>query len=166
MGGAEAPSPSSRITYAPAVAGPRSQQPSGSQPGAVLPAPTSSVTGGNPATSPAAGVSQSAAALGRPAPHGSAARRSDQGAQEELLHAFECEAPSHPYPSGPSTSGRDSVRQLRDRVYAIEVALGLGPGGQAASQAGKPGTLEVLRQDLDTLGRATHKLHVELRLLH
>ncbi|POM66251.1 Hypothetical protein PHPALM_17921 [Phytophthora palmivora] len=41
----------------------------------------------------------------------------------------------------------DEVRQLRDRVYAIEIALGLGPGGQAASQAGKPGALEVLRQE-------------------
>ncbi|POM76441.1 ATP-binding cassette (ABC) Superfamily [Phytophthora palmivora] len=155
-----------RTTYAPAV-DPKSQQPSGSQPGAALPAPTSSVTRGNLDTLLAAGASQSAAALGRPAPHGSGARRSDQGGQEELSHACEYEAPSQPYPSGPSTSGRDSVgsllsdevRQLRDRVYAIEIALGLGPGGQAASQAGKPGTLEVLRQDLDALGRETHELH-------
>ncbi|POM60919.1 hypothetical protein PHPALM_30158, partial [Phytophthora palmivora] len=135
-----------RTTYAPAV-DPKSQQPSGSQPRADLPAPTSSVTRGNPATSQAAGASQSAAALGRPAPHGSGARRSDQGGQEELSHAYEYEAPSQSYPSGPSSSGRDSI------------ALGLGPGGQAASQAGKPGTLEVLYQDLDALGRETHKLH-------
>ncbi|POM78559.1 Hypothetical protein PHPALM_3905 [Phytophthora palmivora] len=53
-----------RTTYAPAVADPRSQQPSGSQPGAGLPAPTSSVMRGNLATSQAAGTSQSAAALG------------------------------------------------------------------------------------------------------
>ncbi|POM77287.1 LOW QUALITY PROTEIN: ATP-binding cassette (ABC) Superfamily [Phytophthora palmivora] len=87
--------------------------------------------------------------------------------REDPLHAFEYEAPSQPLPSGPATSGRDSVgsllsdevRQLRDRVYAIEIALGLGPGGQAASQAGKPGALEVLRQDLDALGRETHELH-------
>ncbi|POM79962.1 Hypothetical protein PHPALM_2258, partial [Phytophthora palmivora] len=39
-----------RTTYAPAVADPKSQQPSGSQPGAGLPAPTSSVTRGNLAT--------------------------------------------------------------------------------------------------------------------
>ncbi|POM79849.1 Hypothetical protein PHPALM_2385, partial [Phytophthora palmivora] len=105
-----------RTTYAPVVADPKSQQPSGSQPRASLSAPTSSVTRG----------------------------------QEELSHAFEYEAPSQPYPSGPSTSGRDSVgsllsdevRQLRDRVYAIEIALGLGPGGQTVSQAGKPGTRE------------------------
>ncbi|POM80373.1 ATP-binding cassette (ABC) Superfamily [Phytophthora palmivora] len=137
-----------QTTYAPAeVSDPRSQQPLGSQPGAGLPAPTSSVTRGNPATSHAAGASQSAVALGRSAPHGCRARRSDQGGQEALSHAFEYEAPSQPYPSGPSTSGRDSVgsllsdevRQLRNRVYAIEIALGLGPGGQAAAQAGKPG---------------------------
>ncbi|POM64451.1 ATP-binding cassette (ABC) Superfamily [Phytophthora palmivora] len=144
-----------RTTYAPAV-DPKSQQPSGSQPGAGLPAPTSSVTRGNPATSLAAGASQSAAALGRPAPHGSGALRSDQEGQKELSHAFEYEAPSLPHPSGRSTSGRDSVGsllsdevlQLRDRVYAIEIALGIGPGGQAASQAGKPGDVEVLRQDI------------------
>ncbi|POM73333.1 ATP-binding cassette (ABC) Superfamily [Phytophthora palmivora] len=138
-----------RTTYAPAVVDPKSQQPSGCQPGAGLPAPTSSVTRGNPVTSQAAGASQSAAV------------------PEELSHAFEYEAPSQPYPSGPSSSGRDSVgsllsdevRQLRDRVYAIEIALGLGPGGQADSQAGKPGALEVLRQDLDAPGRETHELH-------
>ncbi|POM79927.1 LOW QUALITY PROTEIN: ATP-binding cassette (ABC) Superfamily [Phytophthora palmivora] len=92
-----------RTTYAPAV-DPKSQQPSGSQHGAGLPGPTSSVTRGIPATSLAAGASQSAAAPGPPAPHGSGARRSDQGGQEELSHAFEYEAPSQPYPSGPSTS--------------------------------------------------------------
>ncbi|POM79023.1 Hypothetical protein PHPALM_3370 [Phytophthora palmivora] len=53
----------------------------------------------------------------------------------------------------------DEVRQLRDRVYAIEIAIGLGPAGQAADQAGKPGVLEVLRRDLDALGRETHKRH-------
>ncbi|POM75325.1 LOW QUALITY PROTEIN: ATP-binding cassette (ABC) Superfamily [Phytophthora palmivora] len=68
-----------RTTYAPAVVDPKPRQPSGNQPGAGLPAPTSSVTRGNSATSQAAGASQSAAALGRPAPHGSGARRSDQG---------------------------------------------------------------------------------------
>ncbi|POM77963.1 ABC Superfamily [Phytophthora palmivora] len=110
----------------------RPQQPLGSQPGDGLPAPTSSVTRDNPATSQAAGASQSAAALGRPAPHGSGARRPDQGGQEELSHAFD-----------------DEVRQLRDRVYAIEIALGMGLGGHAAAQAGKPGGLEVHRQDVD-----------------
>ncbi|POM77933.1 LOW QUALITY PROTEIN: Hypothetical protein PHPALM_4608 [Phytophthora palmivora] len=137
-----------RDYYAPAV-DPRSQQPSGSQPGAGLPVPTSSVTRGNPATSQAAGASQSAAALGRPAPHGSGARRSNQGS---LLS--------------------DEVRQLRDCVYAIEIALGLGPGGQAATQAGKPGAggprdpsvdrrvpasaLKELRRGLDALSHEVH----------
>ncbi|POM79126.1 LOW QUALITY PROTEIN: Hypothetical protein PHPALM_3264 [Phytophthora palmivora] len=52
-----------QTTYAPAV-DPKSQQPSSSQPGAGLPAPTSSVTRGNPATSLAAGASQSARCRG------------------------------------------------------------------------------------------------------
>ncbi|POM76742.1 ATP-binding cassette (ABC) Superfamily [Phytophthora palmivora] len=144
-----------RTTYAPAVADPKSQQPSGSQPGAGLPAPTSS----------------SAAALGRLAPHGRGALCSNQGGREELSHAFEYEAPSQPYPSGPSTSGRDSVgsllsdevRQLRDRVYAIEIALGLGPGGQAAAQAGKPGAIEIwmLLRLMSSMGALT----AEFRLL-
>ncbi|POM76067.1 ATP-binding cassette (ABC) Superfamily, partial [Phytophthora palmivora] len=156
-----------RTTYAPAVADTRPQQPSGSQPGAGLQAPTSSVTRGIPATSLAAGASQNAAALGRPAPHDSGACRSDQGGQEELSHAFEYEAPSQPYPSGPSSSGRDSVgsllsdevRQLRDRIYAIEIALGLGPGGQATAQAGNPGALKALCQDVGALSRKTRGLH-------
>ncbi|POM68966.1 Hypothetical protein PHPALM_14803, partial [Phytophthora palmivora] len=156
-----------RTTYAPAVADPRSQQPSGSQLGAGLPAPTSSVTRGNPASLLAAGASQSAAALGRPAPHGSGARHSGQGGQEELSHAFEYESPSRPHSSGPSISGRDSVgsllsdevRQLRFRVCAIEIALGLGPGGQAAAQASKPGALEVVRQNVDAFCRETRELH-------
>ncbi|POM59789.1 hypothetical protein PHPALM_31431 [Phytophthora palmivora] len=91
------------------------------------------------------GATQSAAAIGRPAPHGSGARRSDQRGQEELSHVFEYEAPSQPYPPGPSTSGRDSVGSLLS--------------DEAAAQADKPGTLEVLRQDLDTLGRETRELH-------
>ncbi|POM81149.1 Hypothetical protein PHPALM_922 [Phytophthora palmivora] len=124
-----------------------SQQPSGSQPGAGLPAPTSSVTRGNLATSQAAGTSQSADALGRPAPHGSGTLRSDQGGQERPSHALEYEALSQPLLSGPSTSGRDSVgsplsdevRQLRNHVNVIEIAQWLGRGGQAAAQAGKSG---------------------------
>ncbi|POM62498.1 LOW QUALITY PROTEIN: ATP-binding cassette (ABC) Superfamily [Phytophthora palmivora] len=123
-----------RTTYRPGCY-PRSQQPSGSQPGACLPAPMCSVTRGNPATSQAAGASQSAAALGRPAPHGSGARRSDQGGQEEPSRVFNYEAPSQYHAPGPFTSGRDCVRSLlreevrrpRDWMYAIKIALGLGP---------------------------------------
>ncbi|POM58826.1 Hypothetical protein PHPALM_36477 [Phytophthora palmivora] len=46
-----------------------------------------------------------------------------------------------------------------NRVYAIKVVFGVGPGGQAAIQAGKPGSLEVLRQDVDAFGRETRELH-------
>ncbi|POM71805.1 Hypothetical protein PHPALM_11575 [Phytophthora palmivora] len=95
--------------------------------------------------------------------HEIGARRSDQGGQEELSHAFGYEAPSQPHPSRPSTSGRDSMGSLfpssSDRVYAIEIALGLGPGGQAAAQAGKPGVLDALHQDMNVLGRETRELH-------
>ncbi|POM63689.1 Hypothetical protein PHPALM_20877 [Phytophthora palmivora] len=52
-----------RTTYTPAVADPRSQQPSGSQPGAGLPAPAGSVTRSNPAIWQAAGASHTTAAL-------------------------------------------------------------------------------------------------------
>ncbi|POM76706.1 Hypothetical protein PHPALM_6032 [Phytophthora palmivora] len=139
---------------------PRSQQPSSRQPGAGLPAPASSVTRGIPATSQAAGASQSAAALGRFAPHGSGVPCSDQGRREEPSYAFEYEAPSQPLPSGHSTSGRDSRRKPSTsvRVHAIEIALELGPGGKGADQAGKPGALEVVRQDVDDLGRETREL--------
>ncbi|POM75608.1 LOW QUALITY PROTEIN: Hypothetical protein PHPALM_7269 [Phytophthora palmivora] len=142
-----------RITYAPAVVDPRSQQPSGCQPGAGLPAPTSSMTRGNPAPSQTTGASH-----GRPAPRGSGARRSDQGGQEELSRAFDYAASSQPYPTGPSTSGRDSGGSLlRDEGRQLrDIALGLGPGGQATSQAGKP---EVLRRDLDALCREAHGHH-------
>ncbi|POM79107.1 ATP-binding cassette (ABC) Superfamily [Phytophthora palmivora] len=149
-----------RTTYAPAVVSdPRSQQPSGSQPGAGLPPPTSSVTRDNLATTQAAGASQSVAALGRPAPHGSGALRSDQGEQEEPLHVFEYEAPSQSHPSGPSTSGRDSFVDFDIACSAIEIALGMGPGGPAATQAGKLGVLDILRQDVNALGRETRELH-------
>ncbi|POM68990.1 ATP-binding cassette (ABC) Superfamily [Phytophthora palmivora] len=144
-----------RTTYAPAV-DPKSQQPSGSQPGAGLPAPTSSVTRGNPATSQAAGASQSAAAPGRPAPHGSGVLRSHQGGQEEPSHTFEYEAPSQPHPSGPSNFGSGLCGT---KSVDFEIVHVLGPGGQAAVQAGKPGPLDLLRQGVDALGRETRELH-------
>ncbi|POM58221.1 LOW QUALITY PROTEIN: ATP-binding cassette (ABC) Superfamily, partial [Phytophthora palmivora] len=76
-----------QTTYAPAV-DPKFQPPSGSQPGAALPASTSSVTKDNLATSQAAVASQSPAALGRPAPNRSVALRSDTGGRKEPSHAF------------------------------------------------------------------------------
>ncbi|POM58601.1 Hypothetical protein PHPALM_36731 [Phytophthora palmivora] len=130
-----------RTTYALAVVDPRSQQPSGSQPGVGLPARTSPVTRDNLATSQAAGASLSAVSPGRLAPHGSGALRSDQGGV-------------------PTREGRRCPNTrliLRDRVYAIEIAPGL--GGQAGAQAGKPGTLEVFRQNVGALGSETQELH-------
>ncbi|POM78271.1 ATP-binding cassette (ABC) Superfamily [Phytophthora palmivora] len=93
--------------------------------------------------------------------------RSDQGWQEELSHAVEYEAPSQPYPSGLPHSGpgpaesflQDEVHQPRDRIYAIEIALGIGLGGLAAAQPGKPTALDVLRQDVNALGLEVQKLH-------
>ncbi|POM77895.1 LOW QUALITY PROTEIN: Hypothetical protein PHPALM_4653 [Phytophthora palmivora] len=148
-----------RTTYAPAAADPKSQQPSGSQPGAGLPAPASSVTRGNPATLLAAGASQCAAALGRPAsvvvelsvPIKEGRRSSHTRLSTGLLLSLILLDPQF------RSLLSDEVRQLRDRVYAIEIALGLGCGGQAAAQAGKPGTLEVLRRDW-TLS-VTRELH-------
>ncbi|POM67634.1 Hypothetical protein PHPALM_16331 [Phytophthora palmivora] len=158
-----------RTTYAPAV-DPKSQQPSSTQPGAGLPASTSSVTKGNPATSLAAGASQSAAALGRPAPHGSGARRSVQGGQEELSHAFEYEAPSQPYPSGPSTSGRDSVGSLlSDEPLGLDLVVRLplrltsrGPLSETHELHGRfdrrvpASALKELRRGLDALNHEVH----------
>ncbi|GMF44016.1 unnamed protein product [Phytophthora fragariaefolia] len=66
-----------RTTYEAAVAsGPRSRQPSGSQPGAGPLAPTSSVMRGIRATSQGAGASHECAAPGEHAPHGSGGIRS------------------------------------------------------------------------------------------
>ncbi|POM73607.1 Hypothetical protein PHPALM_9532 [Phytophthora palmivora] len=131
-----------RTTYAPAVVDPRSQQPSDSQPGAGLPAPTSSMTRDKFAHSQAAGASQSAAALGRPAPHGNPSFW--------ILNFGSglCGVPVER--RGPSASG--SRKRDRDN-------LGRGPGCQTVAQAGMPGALEVLRQVVDVLGRETQELH-------
>ncbi|POM62755.1 LOW QUALITY PROTEIN: hypothetical protein PHPALM_28038 [Phytophthora palmivora] len=113
-----------RTTYAPAV-DPKSQLPSGSQPGAGLPAPTSSVTRDNLATSKAAGAFTERRRF-RTTRSTCEARRSDQGGQEELSHAFDYAAPSQPYPSEPSTSGRDPVGSLlSDEVRQLRGVLTL-----------------------------------------
>ncbi|POM60439.1 hypothetical protein PHPALM_30710 [Phytophthora palmivora] len=111
------------------------QQPSGSLPGAGLPAPINSVKWDIPTTSLAAGAPRSASALGQPAPHGSGARRSDQGGQEELLHCI-----------------KPAIEYMRLRLH-------YGLGGLAAAQFGKPTALDVLRQDVDALGHETRELH-------
>ncbi|POM64744.1 LOW QUALITY PROTEIN: ATP-binding cassette (ABC) Superfamily [Phytophthora palmivora] len=128
-------------TYESAVSDTRAQQPSGSLPGAGLPAPINSAKWDVPTTSLAAGAPRSAAALGRPAPHGSGVRRSDQGGQEGLSHVFEYDAPSQPYPSGLPHSGPGRSASTRDRIYAIMIALDIELGGPAAAQFGKPTAL-------------------------
>ncbi|POM69863.1 Hypothetical protein PHPALM_13797 [Phytophthora palmivora] len=144
-----------RTTDAPTIVSDlRSQQLSGRQPGAGLPAPTSSGT-----------RDKFADALERQAPDGSGALRFDQGGLDEPSHVFKYEALSQPLPSGPSTSGGDSLEslsidevcRLRDRVYVIDVVLG--SGGQAVAKPGKPGALEGLRQDMNALGCAFRELH-------
>ncbi|POM68948.1 Hypothetical protein PHPALM_14827, partial [Phytophthora palmivora] len=107
-----------RTTYAPAV-DPKSQQPSGSQSGAGLPAPMSSVTRGSPATSQAAGA----------------------------LTRFRVR--------GSFSSVSFWTLIFGSGLCGVPVFL----SDEAASQAGKPGGLEVLRRDLDALGRETHELH-------
>ncbi|POM61328.1 LOW QUALITY PROTEIN: hypothetical protein PHPALM_29672 [Phytophthora palmivora] len=145
-----------RTTYAPTVADPNYLQPSGSQPGAGLPAPTSSVTRGNPATSLAAGALALPRApqllddplhmiveLAVPVKEG---RRSSR--TRHLLSLILLDPQLR---VGTLWGPCKATRSLRDRVYAIEIALGLGPGGQAAAPDGKPGALEVLRQDVTLL---------------
>ncbi|GMF44445.1 unnamed protein product [Phytophthora fragariaefolia] len=79
-----------RTTYEAAVAsGPRSRQPSGSQPGAGPPAPTSSVTRGIRATSHGAGASHERAAPGEHAPHGCGGLRSGQEEPEKPSYDYE-----------------------------------------------------------------------------
>ncbi|POM77785.1 ATP-binding cassette (ABC) Superfamily [Phytophthora palmivora] len=117
-----------------------------------------------PATSLAAGASRSAAALGRHAPHESGAHRADQEGQTKTSLVFEYEARSQSLPpglppSGPGPAGsflQDEVRQLLDRIYAIEIALDIGLGCQAAAQSGKP---TALRQIMDALGHEARELH-------
>ncbi|POM69253.1 ATP-binding cassette (ABC) Superfamily [Phytophthora palmivora] len=102
-----------------------------------LPTPMSSVTWDNLATS-LAGISQGAAALGLHAPHGRGAHHADQGGK----------------PS-PALKYEDEVRQLRDRIYAIEIALDIGIGCQAATLSAKP---TAIRQAVDALSRETQEL--------
>ncbi|POM81576.1 Hypothetical protein PHPALM_435 [Phytophthora palmivora] len=53
-------------------------------------------------------------------------------------HAFEYEDPSQPHTPGPSISDRDSVGSYcKTKSVNFEIAVGLGPGGQAAAQTGK-----------------------------
>ncbi|EGZ30376.1 hypothetical protein PHYSODRAFT_323774 [Phytophthora sojae] len=51
------------------------------------------------------------------------------------------------------------IRLLRDRVYVLEIALGVGLGGEAAARAGQPGAVERLREDVASLYQETRSLH-------
>ncbi|POM73133.1 Hypothetical protein PHPALM_10050 [Phytophthora palmivora] len=119
--------------------------PLGSQPGAGIRAPTSSVTRDNLANSHAAGASQSTVALGRFAPHGSGALRFDQGGRESPYTGL-----TSPFWTLNFESGLCGVPVERQGPSALGSR-----GGQTAAQTGKPGALEILRQDVDALGRET-----------
>ncbi|KAG2963613.1 hypothetical protein PC119_g25459 [Phytophthora cactorum] len=168
---ASAPIPRSgkkaRTTHEAAAASvPRSRQPSGSQPGAAQSALTSSVSRGIPATSPGAGAFHQGAARGRPAPRGSGSLHYGRGEVEEPSFDFEYEAP----PAGRSSRlsaplatvtqpQNAEVDRLRQRVLVLEIALGLGTGGDDAAQAGNRGGLAKLEDRLHQLGREVLGLH-------
>ncbi|GMF38662.1 unnamed protein product [Phytophthora fragariaefolia] len=154
-----------RTTYEATVAsGPRSRQRSGSLPGAGPPAPTSSETWGIRATSQGAGSSDERAAPGEHAPHGSGDLRSCQEEPEEASYDYEppTTAGCSQYPSrtvDPAVAlQQEEMRLFRDRLYAIEIALGLGPGGQAAAQSGKQGDMEGLRAEAQSLSQQIRDL--------
>ncbi|KAG3078944.1 hypothetical protein PC121_g7128 [Phytophthora cactorum] len=168
---ASAPIPRSgkktRTTHEAAAASvPRSRQPSGSQPGAAQSAPTSSVSRGIPATSPGAGAFHQGAARGRPPPRGSGSLHYGRGEVEEPSFDFEYEVP----PAGRSSRlsallatvtqpQNAEVDRLRQRVLVLEIALGLGTGGDAAAQAGNRGVLAKPEDRLHQLDREISGLH-------
>ncbi|GMG18606.1 unnamed protein product [Phytophthora fragariaefolia] len=155
-----------RTTYeAAVVSGPRSRQPSGGLPGASPLAPTSSVTRCIRATSQGAGVSNEHAAHEEHAPHSNGGLRSGQEEPEEATYDYEPPTTA----GGSRTPSRtvdpavalqqEEMLLFRDRLYAIEIALGLGPGGQAAAQSGKQGALEDLRAEVQSIRHAIRDLH-------
>ncbi|KAE9197813.1 hypothetical protein PF005_g16371, partial [Phytophthora fragariae] len=123
------PAKKPRTTYEAAAASrPISQQPSGSLPGAAQRASTSYPTQGNPSTSRAAGAYHGAAAPGRLVPRDSGSAHYDQGgpAVASHDHGYEPEA-TQPYAGSLSqvvALQQEEIRLLRDRVYALEIALG------------------------------------------
>ncbi|EGZ18459.1 hypothetical protein PHYSODRAFT_256508 [Phytophthora sojae] len=76
-------------------------------------------------------------------------------------HGYEAEA-TQPYAGAPSqvvALQQEEIRLLRDRVYVLEIALGVGLGGEAAARAGQPGAVERLREDVASLYQETRSLH-------
>ncbi len=130
-----------RTTYEAAAASvPRLRQPSGSQSGAVQSALTSSRSGHNPSTSRGAVAYRDTVAPGGSAPRGSGLLHSGQAGAEVPSYEYEYSAPpeSHSRPSAPTAGPTQDpeVDRLRQRVLVLEIALGLGTGGNAAAQAG------------------------------
>uniref|UniRef100_H3GQN0 Uncharacterized protein n=1 Tax=Phytophthora ramorum TaxID=164328 RepID=H3GQN0_PHYRM len=90
-----------------------------------------------------------------------------RGGPAEALLDYAYEAP--PQREAPRSSARSpdqsvllqqqEIHDLRDRVYTLEIALALGPGGQAAAQSRKPGSLSLLRGDVDRLSQECGDLH-------
>ncbi|EGZ18282.1 hypothetical protein PHYSODRAFT_432448, partial [Phytophthora sojae] len=158
------PAKKPRTTYEAAAASrPISQQPSGSLSGAAQRAPTRYPTQGNPSTSRAASACHGAAAPGRLVPRGSGSAHYDQGgpAVASHGHGYEPEA-TQPYAGAPSqvvALQQEEIRLLRDRVYVLEIALGVGLGGEAAARAGQPGAVERLREDVASLYQEIRSLH-------
>ncbi|OWY99966.1 ABC transporter, partial [Phytophthora megakarya] len=149
-----------RVTYeAAAASAPRSRRPSGNLPGAARTAPMNSATQGTLSISPRAGASGEVAALGVPAPRGSGVLRSGRGGPTVASHDCSLEPLAQEAPKS-STGSLDVAaglqqeqnrllqeenRLLRDRVYALEIVTGVGPGGNAAAAAGQASSLVVLR---------------------
>ncbi|KAE9088453.1 hypothetical protein PF010_g19376, partial [Phytophthora fragariae] len=110
-----------------------------------------------------AGAYHGAAAPGRLVPRDSGSAHYDQGRPVVASHdhGYEPEA-TQPYAGAPSqvvALQQEEIRLLRVRVYALEIALGVGLGGEAASRAGQPGAVERLRADVASLFRETRDLH-------
>ncbi|GMF31945.1 unnamed protein product [Phytophthora fragariaefolia] len=117
------------------------------------------------ANSQEAGASHKRAAPREHAPPGSGGLRSGLEEPEEASYDYEppttaggSRSPSRT--ADPAvTLQQEEMRLFRDRLYAIEIALGLGPGGQAATQSGKQGALEDLRAEVQRLRHEIRDLH-------
>ncbi|EGZ29429.1 hypothetical protein PHYSODRAFT_249285 [Phytophthora sojae] len=76
-------------------------------------------------------------------------------------HGYEPEA-TQPYAGASSqvvALQQEKIRLLRERVYVLEIALGVGLGGEAAARAGQPGAVERLREDVASLYQEARSLH-------
>ncbi|KAG3165420.1 hypothetical protein C6341_g12381 [Phytophthora cactorum] len=133
-----------RTTHEAAAASvPRLRQPSGSQPGAVQSAPTSSASRGIPATSPEAGATQEVprtrSQTRAPPPlldrNGETHYHVERVVREQRLDGSQSSAPL----ATVTQPQNAEVDRLRQRVLVLEIALGLGTGGDAAAQAGNRG---------------------------